>query len=80
MEKTDKQIKLDVEAIIPDFSNMIKQADAENIREILIHQDAFAADNQLDELILLGKAIKYAGMFNITIMIHGKNRETLKQR
>lgn len=77
MENTDEQIKLEIESIIPDFAEMIKKAETENIQDILIHQDAFAADNELDELILLGKAIKYAGMSNINITIHGKNRETL---
>lgn len=41
------------------------------------HQDAFAADYQEEEYALLGKAIKYAGMFGKKVIIIGKNRETL---
>jgi hypothetical protein len=45
---------------------------------VLIHQDAFAADYQEEEYSLLGKAVKYAGLFGKDILINGKNSETLK--
>lgn len=42
-----------------------------------IHQDAFAANYDPDELMLLGMAVKYAGMFGVTLVITGQNRSTL---
>lgn len=44
---------------------------------ILMHQDAFAADYQDDELRLLGMAIKYAGLNGKEVRIIGSNQETL---
>ena len=44
---------------------------------LIIHQDAFAADYQDAEYVLLGKAIKYAGIFGKEVHIIGRNRETL---
>ena len=32
-----------------------------------------------DDMILLGKAIKYAGIHGVTLMFHGKNREFIKK-
>jgi len=43
---------------LPDFARMC----ADDVEEVLIHQDAFAADYQEDEYMLLGRAIKYAGL------------------
>jgi hypothetical protein len=43
---------------LPDFARMC----ADDVEEVLIHQDAFAADYQEDEYLLLGMAIKYAGL------------------
>jgi len=45
---------------------------------VIIHQDAFAADYQDDEYVLLGKAIKFAGLYGKEVHIIGRNRETLK--
>lgn len=45
---------------------------------VIFHQDAFAADYQIEELLLLGAFIKKIGMEGKEIRITGKNRETLK--
>jgi hypothetical protein len=71
------EITTDVETVIPDFKDMIDNAKEEGIKEIIIHQDAFAADYQIDEYVILGKAIKYAGMKGISVKFYGTNRETL---
>jgi hypothetical protein len=39
----------------------------------VLHQDAFAAGYHKDEYILLGLAIKYAGLHNVAVTIIGKN-------
>ena len=65
-----------VNSEIPDFCEMIDKAVNVGQTHILIHQDGFAADYQIEEYLLLGKAIKYAGLHNINITIIGKNRET----
>jgi hypothetical protein len=38
------------------------KACADDAEVVLLHQDAFAADYQDDEYVLLGMAIKYAGL------------------
>jgi hypothetical protein len=43
---------------LPDFA----KACADDTELVLLHQDAFAADYQDDEYLLLGMAIKYAGL------------------
>src|SRR5262245_14763000 len=40
---------------------------------MVLHQDAFAAGYHKDEYILLGLAIKYAGLHNVAVTIIGKN-------
>jgi hypothetical protein len=44
-------------------------------RPLFIHQDTFGAD--YDEYELLGRAIKFAGLYGKELRIAGKNRETL---
>lgn len=59
---------------LPKFKSM---AEAEG-EGAMFHQDAFAADYQEEEYLLLGKAIKYLGLKGKSkIVIVGKNRETL---
>lgn len=77
-----KPFKKDLEELItreiPDFIETIKNAEEENI-DVILHQDAFAADYQYEEFFLLGAAIKYAGLHGRTLHIIGTNRETLKK-
>lgn len=63
-----------VELTLPEFAEAVK---AEG-QALIFHQDAFAADYQLSELLALGAAVKYAGMHGKQIVITGNNRETLK--
>jgi hypothetical protein len=63
-----------IESKLPEFADAV-HSDADMIT---LHQDAFAADYQEEEYILLGKAIKYAGIFGRKIIVVGNNRETLK--
>lgn len=78
-EKIETIVSL-VETEIPDFVDGIKAMKEKNGTELIIHQDAFGADYQHDEMILLGSAIKYAGIHGITITITGTNRETLNKK
>jgi hypothetical protein len=43
---------------LPEFAKVC----ASDAEVVLLHQDAFAADYQDDEYVLLGRAIKYAGL------------------
>lgn len=65
-----------VEGEMPNFQAMIDNAEKKKAL-VILHQDAYAADWQLDELILLGSAIKCAGEKGLEIRIIGKNRETI---
>ena len=60
---------------LPDFARMC----ADDVEEVLIHQDAFAADYQEDEYMLLGMAIKYAGLRGKEVRVVGKNRSSLAE-
>lgn len=69
-------VQKEVESKLPDFAAALRNT---GTMPLIIHQDAFAADYQDAEYVLLGKAIKYAGIFGKEIHIHGRNRETLDQ-
>jgi sulfite reductase beta subunit-like hemoprotein len=58
---------------LPEFA----KACADDTEQVLLHQDAFAADYQEDEYMLLGMAIKYAGLRGKEVRIIGKNRSSL---
>jgi hypothetical protein len=58
---------------LPDFAN----ACPDDTELVLLHQDAFAADYQEDEYLLLGMAIKYAGLRRKEVRVIGKNRTSL---
>jgi hypothetical protein len=45
----------------------------------MLHQDAFAADYQEDEYMLLGMAIKYAGLRGKEVRVIGKNRSSFTE-
>jgi hypothetical protein len=56
----------------PEFA----KACADDAELVSLHQDAFAADYQEDEYVLLGMAIKYAGLRR-KVRVIGKNRSSL---
>lgn len=59
---------------LPDFIEQCNQP----AEIIILHQDAFAASYQEEEYLLLGMAIKYAGLVGKDVHIIGHNRETLR--
>src|ERR1035438_4866259 len=59
---------------LPDFA----KACADDTELVLLHQDSFAADYQDDECLLLGMAIKYAGLRGKEVRVIGKNRSSLR--
>ena len=58
---------------LPDFV----KACTDDMELVLLHQDAFAADYQEDEYVLLGMAIKYAGLRGKEVRVIGMNRSSL---
>jgi hypothetical protein len=58
---------------LPDFA----KACADDTELVFLHQDAFAADYQDDEYMLLGMATKYAGLRGKEVRVIGKNRSSL---
>jgi hypothetical protein len=72
LEKREKALRMAIERILPDFVKSCR----DETDVMLIHQDAFAAD---DEYELLGMAIKFAGLYGKEVRVIGKNRDTLKQ-
>lgn len=59
IEMRQLQLSAEIENAIPDFARAC-HASGEEV--LLFQQDAFAADLSDTELLLLGKAIKYAGI------------------
>src|SRR6201998_1147894 len=57
---------------LPDFARMC----ADDAEPVMLHQDAFAADYQEDEYMLLGMAIKYAGLRGKEVRVIGRNRSS----
>ncbi len=57
---------------LPEFA----KACADDSELVLLHQDAFAGDYQEDEYVLLGMAIKYAGLRGKEVRVIGKNRSS----
>ena len=60
---------------LPEFA----KACADDTELVLLHQDSFAADYQDDESMLLGMAIKYAGLRGKEVRAMGKNRSSLAE-
>ena len=68
-----------IEHYLPEFVATIKEAAAQSDDSaVVLHQDAFCAGYDDDEYMLLGMAIKYAGMHGVTLNITGRNLGTLK--
>jgi hypothetical protein len=67
-------LMMEIRRLLPDF---VKSC-GKNEDVIILHQDSFAADYQQDEYVLLGMAIKFAGLHGKEVRIIGRNRETLK--
>src|ERR1700757_4311600 len=60
---------------LPDFARMC----ASDVETVMLHQDAFAADYQEDEYMLLGMAIKYAGLRGKEVRVIGRNRSSFAE-
>ena len=56
------------------------KACTDDVEIVVLYQDAFAAADQDDEYLLLGKAIKHAGLCGKEVQVIGKNRETVGER
>lgn len=63
-----------IKSSLPEFA----KACASDASQVVLHQDAFAADYHEDEYLLLGMAIKYAGLRGKEVRIIGKNRSTIE--
>src|SRR5579864_2197303 len=71
-ERMQRESKLiaTIRTKLPDFARMC----ADDAEHVLLHQDAFAADYQEDEYMLLGMAIKYAGLRGKEVRLIGTLR------
>lgn len=69
----EAKLRETVERELPQFCEAVK-ADA---NMLMLHQDGFAAGYDIKEYVLLGMAIKYAGLYGKDIHMGGTNGETL---
>jgi hypothetical protein len=72
LREKESALKTKIERLLPDFAKSCR-GDSD---VVLLHQDSFAADYQHDEYVLLGMAIKYAGLYGKEVRIIGTNRQT----
>lgn len=73
LREKEAALKAKIERLLPDFARACRGDEG----VVLLHQDSFAADYQHDEYVLLGMAIKYAGLYGKEVRIIGTNRQTL---
>jgi hypothetical protein len=60
---------------LPDFARMC----ANDTELVMLHQDSFATDYQEEEYMLLGMAIKYAGLRGKEVRVVGRNRSSFSE-
>jgi sulfite reductase beta subunit-like hemoprotein len=60
---------------LPDFAQMC----ADDTETVMLHQDSFAADYQDEEYMLLGIAIKYAGLRSKELRVIGRNHSSFNE-
>lgn len=76
-------LRATVEKYIPEFvsgvaetvkinADLIASGKSDNNSWLMLHQDAFAAGYDDDEYILFGMALKYAGLYGVSVIIAGK--------
>lgn len=56
---------------VPEFAEAVASSVNKEADFVALHQDGFAANYDGDEYILLGMAIKYAGLYGVKIMVIG---------
>lgn len=64
-------LKKEIEHKLPSFAALCRDASRAGSPNVFIHQNAFAAMYSDEEYTLLGKALKYAGFFGLTINFGG---------
>ena len=73
------ELEATIRHYIPEFAKAVDAfaADVGSKGDVIyLHQDAFAAGYHDDEYVLLGMAIKFAGLHGVSVSIHGRNHET----
>jgi len=80
-EERIESLRATVEHYLPDLAKSIaprarKKGQRQPVDMVMLHQDAFAAGYDHDEYILLGMAIKYAGLHGVNVTVIGRNGET----
>ncbi len=69
LRKREADLPIGIRRLLPDFVKFC----GKNEDVIILHQDSFAADYQQEEYMLLGKAIKFAGLHGKEVRIIGTN-------
>ena len=80
--RRERVLRETVEHYLPDFAREVKVIsrlpEGREKPWMSMHQDSFAADYHKDEYTILGMAVKYAGLFNVSVLVVGKNKEFTK--
>jgi hypothetical protein len=70
-----KRLKQTVEKYIPEFVESLRESKTDMV---MLHQDAFASGYDYDEYVILGMAIKLAGLYGKNIHFSGLTGDTCK--
>lgn len=71
-------LKATVEHYVPELAKAIADAAIDSSGDdsvLVLHQDSFADGYDDDEYMLLGMAVKYAGLRGLKLNVIGKNHE-----
>lgn len=77
-KRREAVLRATVAYYLPDFVRAVEKLTKDKVDLLYLHQDAFASGYHTDEYTLLGCAIKFAGLYGITVQMGGKNGETCK--
>lgn len=70
-ESRVSQLEATIAHYIPEFARAIESSSEGD--QVVLHQDAFAAGYHDDEYMLLGMAIKFAGLRGVVVNVIGKS-------
>lgn len=74
-----KTLRETVSHYMPEFVKAVTTASkhkGKKVTPLALHQDSFAAGYDYDEYVLLGLAVKFAGLHGVDVWFLGRNHET----
>lgn len=73
LNRREEVIRLTAHKYLPEFVKAVEEAVTNNVMNVATPQDVFAVNYEIDDLTLIGVAVKYAGIYGIGVQIFGTN-------